>query len=380
MMTLRPGSHAYSILSILSITGEIPVRSLKLAGNERVLKALVHKMTEEQEYRFQPEWTEEKFRGKLLRITGKGRDKAVRLTKKALPILDWIHPGAYRYYMASFWNHRFPGDKIHIDRIHRVAESVLMCQMAGIECRAYCLPPLQNQEIRRVVPAGPSCYLARDLKKVGGSEANKTKFTRLTGVVYSGKEVYAVYNTRNALMKWKGMGEFKALQNLIEITRLNAGISTLDSAILFGESDETALKTLRETEKNHRLELRFDSIYQQIYFVPMNSFGARLLKILIIPGWKQRLMNLLFEKETQSGGTGMMEYDAYLGGKYVYSFLDQNLARLIRLREAFQAQANSFEILCFPEQRCLLEEYLGHHVPFKFLDMKMVEEALEMEE
>ena len=175
------------------------------------------------------------------------------------------------------------------------------------------------------------------------------------------------------------MVEVKALQNLIEIARMNARIAALDSANLFGESDETALKTLRETEKNQRLELRFDSIYQQIYFVPMNSFGARLLKILTIPGWKQKLLNLLFEKEIQSGGTGMMEYDAYLGGKYVYSFLDQNLARLIRLREAFQAQADSFEILCFPEQQRLLREFLGPHISLKLLDIKIVEEALKME-
>ena len=147
--------------------------SFKLIGSERVLKVLVHKMTEEQEYRFRPEWTTEKFQGKLLRITGKGRNKAVRLTKKALPILDWIHPGAYQSYMNSFWNHQFPGDKIHIDRIHRVAETVLMCQMAEIECRGYCLPPLQNQKILLTVPDYPAYYLAKDLKKVGCSEVNK---------------------------------------------------------------------------------------------------------------------------------------------------------------------------------------------------------------
>ena len=376
MMTLRPGSHACSIFSILSITGEIPMDSFKLIGSERVLKALVHKMTEEQEYRFRPEWTTEKFQGKLLRITGKGRNKAVRLTKKALPVLDWIHPGSYGYYMDSFWNHQFPGDQTHIDRIHRVAETVLMCQMAGIECRGYCLPSLQNQEIRLIVPAGPSCYLARDLKKVGSSETNKTKFTRLTGVIYSGREAYAVYNTRNALMKWNGMGEFKALQNLIEITRLNTRISSVDSAILFGKSEAIALRTLLEAEKNRRLELRFDGIYRNIYFVPMNSFGIHLLKILTLPGWKQKLLDLLFDPETQSDGTGMMEYDAFVEGKYVYSFLDQNIARLIRLREALQIQSEPVEILCFPEQGSLLQQYLGSHISIKYIELKTIENAL----
>lgn len=45
MITLRTGSHALNIITLLSVTGEFPMRSLKLLGNERVLKALVHKMT-----------------------------------------------------------------------------------------------------------------------------------------------------------------------------------------------------------------------------------------------------------------------------------------------------------------------------------------------
>lgn len=51
MITLRTGSHALNIITLLSVTGEFPMRSLKLLGNERVLKALVHKMTTPQDYR-----------------------------------------------------------------------------------------------------------------------------------------------------------------------------------------------------------------------------------------------------------------------------------------------------------------------------------------
>ena len=130
---------------------------------------------------------------------------------------------------------------------------------------------------------------------------SKTVFTRMAGAIFSQSEAYAVYNTRNALMKWNGMGEFKALHNLIEISRMNAGVQNIQSAILLGESEEIALKTLMETEKNRRLEFRFDSIYQNIYFVPMNDFGIRLLRLLSIPGWKTKLLDLLFDKETQSG-------------------------------------------------------------------------------
>lgn len=204
MITLRTGSHALNIITLLSVTGEFPMRSLKLLGNERVLKALVHKMTTPQDYRLPHTQTEERITCKLLNVSGKGSSKSIRFSKAALPILEWIHPDAYDYYMHSFWDHKFPGDAAHIERNHRVAESVMMCMAAGIECRPYSLPSLQNMQISLTVPEYSAYYLAKDLKKLGDSEMSKTVFTRMAGAIFSQSEAYAVYNTRNALMKWNG--------------------------------------------------------------------------------------------------------------------------------------------------------------------------------
>lgn len=38
MLTLRQGSQAHRLVSILSFTGEFPIRSLHLLGKERVLR------------------------------------------------------------------------------------------------------------------------------------------------------------------------------------------------------------------------------------------------------------------------------------------------------------------------------------------------------
>ena len=82
-------------------------------------------------------------------------------------------------------------------------------------------------------------------------------FTRAVGgVVLPRRMLRCVYNTRDAAMKWKGMGEFKALHSLTEIARLNGGVSHLDGALLFGKSYETAMETLEASEPRHP-ELRF---------------------------------------------------------------------------------------------------------------------------
>lgn len=247
MITVRPGSHVHRLITVLGLAGEYPVRSLGVLGNERTLRALVSKLSTTQELR-NPD-TDERMRVKLLQMTGIGNAKAIRFCKGALPILEWIHPDAYGYYMAAFYSHRFPGGMAHRDRNLRVAETIGMHLTAGVETRAYLLPALQNRAILRITPDVPAFYLARDFKKISPAEQNKTMFTRIVGAIFYHGGCYAVYNTRNAAMKWNGMGEFKALHSLTELARMNAGVQSIDSAILLGESYDTALTTLLESDK-----------------------------------------------------------------------------------------------------------------------------------
>lgn len=373
MLHFRPGSQVHRLVTLLSVVGEFPARSIHLLGNKRVYMELIRKLTEPQIFRHYQTGTD--FSCRLLTISGKGRDKTIRLYKGALPILNWIHPKSYEYYMDAFWNHRFPGDAAHKERNHRVAEMAAMCMNAELEFRPYMLPNLQNQELLHLVPNEPVFYLAKELKKTGGNEMNKTMFTRMVGALFSGNTGYAAYNTREAVMKWSGMGEFKALHHLVELGRLNAGISRIDSAILLGDSDSVALKTLLESDKSHRLEFRFDSIYQHIHFIPMNEFGARMLKLLAIPDWNEILLDLLFEPEDRSYNKGSFEYDACVNGVFVFSHLDGDIARLIRFREALRSQTVKTEILCYPHQVPFLREYLGQ-AELKTIGIDSVEDAI----
>ncbi len=374
MLTIRIGSHVHRLITVLGLTGEYPVRSLGLLGNERTLKVLVNRLSSVQELR-NPE-TGERMRVKLLQLTGTGNAKAIRFCKGALPILEWIHPDAYGCYMAGFYNHRFPGGMAHRDRNFRVAEVIGMSLAAGVETRPYLLPALQNRSILRVTPDSPAFYLARDFKKIDPAEQNKTMFTRIIGAMFYPGGCYAVYNTRSAAMKWNGMGEFKALYSLMELARMNAGVQSIDSAILLGESHETALATLQESEKNRRLELRFDGIYRHIYFVPMNASGVRQLRLLTIPDWHEKLLTLLFDPDIRSYNRGFMEYDASIGDTCVFSHLDGDIARLIRFQEAMQASTKHFEVLCFDDQVPFLRSYLGPQVTLKTIDVSAVEAGL----
>ena len=374
MLYFSPGSHAQTLFALLAVAGEFPVSSLHLLGNVRVYKALICKMCRKQIVRHTG--TGETVETRLLSVSGKGADATIRLYKGALPILKWL--GADAYYHDAFPGHKFRGDRAHRERNHRVAEAAAMSMRAGFAFEPYRLPALQNQAIRNIVPVEPVFYTAKQLKTIGDGEAGKTIFTRTVGALFSHGVCYSVYNTRDAVMKWNGMAEFKALYALTEAARLNAGIREVDSAILFGASEQTALRTL--LARYHRPGFRFDSIYHHIHFFPMSPDGIRRLRWVGIPDWKETLSAMLFCREERSFGRGQFDYDAFLQGKYIFSHLDGDLARLNRLRDALEpGLAQQLEILCFPDQLGLIQGYMGDRVGVRIIGVDAVEKAWQTE-
>jgi len=374
MIAIRPGSRVHRLLFLLSVAGEYPAKSLHLLGNGRDLKKFIHQLEEVRDFRTDRDGTV--YTTKLLTVSGKRDSRTIRLYKGALPILSEIHPDALGYYLESFRKHRFSGDSTHIWRNHRVSEALALSMMAGIEIRPYILPRLQKTGIHHTVPESPSFYIARDFKKLDVSELNKTMFTRIVGAVFYPGGIYAVYNTRGAVMKWSGMGELKTTHHLLELSRMNAGLDEVSSALLLGTGPDIALQTLIQSDKSRRMELRFDKIYPHIHFIPMNQDGIRLVRILTLPDWNERVLGALFDSQMRPKGYGFMEYDAFWEGTYIYSHLDSDIARLVRFREALETQTEKFEVMCFPWQAGFLKEYLGQRVILKQLEMGSLEAAL----
>lgn len=373
MVTVKAGSHVHRLLQLFAIAGEFPAASLGLLGNERTIKALVHRLESAQELRFKAGG--EVYRTKVFQVSGPRPRRTVRLCKEALPLLSELHPRALEYYLSAFYNHQFPGSSDHIRRNHRVGEAIAMAMMAGLEMRPYMLPKLQSTEILRTVPDAPCYYIARDFKENELYGMNKTVFTRVVGAAFYPGGCYAVYNTREAVMKWAGMGEYKMMEHLSELARRNAGMPEVSSALLLGANPMVALQTILESSK--RRELRMDAIYQSVHFVPLSAEGIRLLKILVLPDWKEKILSALFPPELRPRGYGSMEYDAIADGVFVFSHLDSDLARLVRFREGFRIQTKErFEVLCFPWQAGYLQAYLEDRAQLRIIEMEALEDEI----
>lgn len=374
MIQFFPGSQVWQLITVLSLVGEYPNSQRQLLGDKENLRLLINKALQTQTYRNR--LTGDTMTCKLLTVSGKGVSKTIRFFKGALPILTWLHPDAYEHYMEITRNHTFPGSIKNKDRNHRIAEVLAMCMRAGIEARPYLLPKFQFEKLAPVRLSEASMYLSKDLKKLGEMEFNKTMFTRMVGALFTGNNCYATYNTRNAVMKWSGGGEIKTCQSLTDIARLNAGVRDVTSAILFGQSEDIALKTLLESDTSPRAENRFDNIYRRVHFIPMNEFGIQQLRFLSVPDWNEQLLDILFDPEERSYNRGAFEYDAYIDGVYIYSHLDSDIARLIRFKPYAVSHSKSCEVLCFHHQMPFLRKYLGQDVKLKLIDINSVEDEL----
>lgn len=374
MITLRPSSHVYELLILLSYVGEFPYTSIHLLGNKEVWRKLISKLTQEQEYRF-PD-SNDRVTCRLLNVAGKSKSKSIRLTQKGLSILGKLNPDAARYYNWAYPPQNRTGDAQRVDRRHRVAEAAAFIRSVDIETDPSRLPALQNQTIRLVVPKEPSFYISHELKHIGDDHVNKIGFSRITGMLFCPGCCYPIYNSRDYWMGWNGRGESKVKQYLASIVRLNAGMLPVNSAIMLGRDYTVANITLQNLRKVKRPQDRFDAIYDHLHFIPMDLFGQRLLRILMLPDCKTTLLNLLFEEDCLAGDSAIFAYDAYEDSTYILSFLDSDIFKLNAFFSTIKAQRYKASVICFPEQVAFLRNFLGTGISVSTVTLDMVENAI----
>lgn len=374
MIRIQQNTLAYELLTILAYVGEFPFASLPLLGNKDVWRKLVNKLSQEQTYRV-PNYAD-KITGRLLNLSGEKNARTIRISQKGVFVLSLVNPDAAKYYARVFGNAHLSGAADRIDRAHRLAESVAFFRLVGVETCPFFLPNLQLEVFQQTALYEPAFYTSHELKHFGGDSVNKVAFSRITGILFSSGGSYAVYNSRDYRMEWNGRGEGKVLVHLQNVARMNAGQDEMDSAIMLATDYDIAQLTLAFLGKVNRVENRFDKIYTHLHFIPMDSYGVRLAKILMLPDWKQILLELLFDDDELAGMGATFGYDAIRDGAYVLSFLDSDIFRLHAFWDTVRVQKYKATVICFPEQVPFLRSYLRNKVSLQTVTMDMVENAI----
>ena len=366
--TMKKDSQLYRLVSLLSVCGEYPVRSLHLLGNKRMYRKLVDECMQPLTVR-NPETAEAISLPRLFNLCGKGRLKSIRLYSGALPILKWLDEG--EYYDAISNGHNMPMNDQHLDRNHRVAEVLAVCRDAGIEIFPHNLPNFQRDEFDRIIHLRQPFFMtSRMIKMFGGNyAANKTNFTRLVGALFIGETDYFVYNTRYTPMKWSGSGEIKAMINV----RCIANKVPFDIAysMLFADTGEIAMEAYLATHKIKNSNYHFDQIYDKTHFIPLNEYGARFLRFFTVRGWHDYFTKLLLELD-ELPKYRYYDHDDYTDGVYSLVWLDGDLRRLWAASEL----KGNLCIYCFDWQEDFVRNYLGDDVEIITVNFDKAEQLL----
>lgn len=379
MIIFNETTKAYQLVSLLCVVGEFPMKSVHLLGNEVWYKRLIKEMSTKQTYH--NSITGEKHTCTALSIC-KNEYPSVRLKKAALPLMEWV--GGAKHWEEAWGKHSWSGCSTTIERNHRVAEVVAMMDGAGLEYRPWKQTLLQIDTRNKDNVKKVSYYTSKVFKQNRDGEIRQTGFARFTGAMVGPTESMLVYNTRKSVMKWGGKGESKARSNVHRYTKLNTQSGDIRKMILLSSDFETAMATILQTEKDEATEkfkqkrkrkqsyvthTSMTGMYRTIYYVPLNEFGSKMLKMLSIPDSREKALSLFYNEEELSHGEGSLIFDAYRNGRYVLSYLDGDVVRLKLFKESIERQRERGEnlyyaVLCFPEQKEELIEYLGEDINY----------------
>ena len=341
------------MLTVLTIAGEMPLVAASQAGSHEGYRKLFYELSKKQTIINTK--TQEQIRVKLIQMSNQGNKRRCRLCKNAIPILDWI--GTRTYYEEMFPNNKLGGGSQKHFRNDMVAETIFLMLESDIEVLPTELPELRLSN-RYNSFNGRSCfYSTRHIKRTLNKGINKIVSSRIVGALFSGNNVYAVYNTRSSPIKWKGMNELKTRFILTDLARINADVSECNSAIILGKDDKTILNSFFNNAECKDKDFRFDKIYQNVYAIPQSPRGIEMLQLFKIQNFQEKILAYMFEKKNRSINSGY-GWHAVVDGEYVFSYLDSNIAALSRFYETAKRgkDKKKFMVICYDFQEKFIKE------------------------
>ena len=169
----------------------------------------------------------------------------------------------------------------------------------------------------------PAFYHSREVKELG-AEAVKINNSRTIGILLAPECIYAVFCTGSALMKWEYRTELKvkALLSYHASRGILSGSGggpryhpdTPVKALLIGEGMDTALKMMESTGGFQKSYFYLDSSFDYFHYIPDDTAGITLLRLLCSPALQKALRELLLSDLQAPCPDYGLEHDAVSDG------------------------------------------------------------------
>lgn len=228
----------------------------------------------------------------------------------------------------------------------------------------------------------PAFYHSREVKELG-AEAVKINNSRTMGILLSPECIYAVFCTGGSLMKWEYRTELKVKALLSYhtsrgiLSSMNGGLrytpDTPVKALIIGEGMDTALKLMESTGGFQKSYFYLDSSFDYFHYIPDDSAGVTMLKLLCSPALLKGLRSLLLSDLQPPCPDYGLEHDAVSEGMPVLLAFDFDMLRLSRFRTALSFHGLTGNLVCFDFQKPVLQQYFGEAATIETIDLKKFE-------
>lgn len=334
-------------------------------------------------------------------VLAMGREGLLEIKKtkagKQINLKNWNDASAeYMSYLPSVYLRHYeeikeevfrsPNDFSKGDRLHKNAEVILMMHESGIG--SY---PDERKDVRKKdvwISSGDKMYFTSwEIKNVKPYKAEagmdkdgvkKIVGTRLRGLLVSPGGDYGVYNLGNRLIEWERYGESKMarhLQRVLEEKRENYEKKDVECLLL--ASDEMLFMRVIENENSKRYKrgkilLNIDYAYENMYGLPINHDGEKMLAIMSSAGWKGRMIERLMPEGMENRAAYSVTCDGYINGVFILLFCIPNITRLKMFyrRAKLENDKKKFEIYCFTYQIPMLAALTGDCVTLRSIELE----------
>jgi len=357
------------ILEMTAVSGELPLgQAIRLCNSEHYKRKLITTLKSDN----------------LINSFAKDGLKGYRLTGQAKKSLLAKNQQRYTFYLTGNTDtNRIRSEYSRRYRLHRISEVFITMYNAGVSIFRDKKPDIFNSELSMPMPGQaklfqiPAFYDSREVKDLG-AETAKINNSRFVGVFLTKTDIYMVYNTGNAVMKWNYKSELRA-KALISMYLCQNKLSGLYSkkdikAIIMGDSMDTAYALLTTGGKTKRNFFVIDGTFDCFLYIPNDDTGEMLLKILKDDNIRYSLDLTLKKDLLPVSSQFNVDNDATnTDGTPVLFAYNMDLPRIVRFNASLHMHQLKGVVICFDFQKDMLSRYCGEYISFQTINRQKFE-------
>lgn len=354
-------------LTLTALSGELPTALIsRLPGGDAYKMKVIKRLK----------------RDGLLRIYYADGLRGLRLTAAAKKLLLEGWPDLFAPYLTGRTEtNTLKSEPLRRLRLHRMAEVLVTMFNAGVAVFPWRkpvvfgpVPPPDDTWIEQ-----PAYYSSREVKEIG-SQRDKIRGSRATGVLLTEDDVLAVYNAGASEMKWEHNAEMR-LEALMKIDlcqhRLpHQYMNTAPSALIFG-ADMRQMPIMMGIGGDQRHKyFAIEGNYRHFYYLTNDYYGEFLLRLLCEPDEKSVLNGILMQGLTEPRPSWLVEHDAIEEGEPALFGYTCDMPRIKRFIGGLDVHGFNGTLYCFDFQEEAMRQICGPNVDIRCIDFEAIRQLL----